>query len=168
MHCALCPDSHLDPAQRAHHPSAFISHAPPGFLHSTHLASPGSSVLSRTKCRPTSGPLQWLSPVPGMLLLHVLWPKWDSGAWSGHLLVLVPPAFRPRCCHSVPGLRSTARFCTGEQVTVLVTRHVSPDTVGTPSVSGMSEPHITLHPHCNPITHGEALTFQGGHRVRPC
>lgn len=104
-----------------------------------------------------------------MLFLHVLWPRWDFGAWSGPLLILVSPAFRPHCRHSIPSLRSTARSCTGKQVTVLVTRHVSPDTVWVlPSVSGTSEPHITLHPHCNPLTHGKALTFQGGQRVQPC
>lgn len=152
-----------------------FAQTPTWTLHSVPITLlPSSPMLPQAFSTPPTWPLlaprslQWLSPVPGMLLLHVLWPKWDSGAWSGHLLVLVSPAFRPRCRHSVPGLRPTARFCTGEQVTVLVTRHVSPDTVGTPSVSGMSEPHITLHPHCNPITHGEALTFQGGHRVRPC
>ena len=59
-------------------------------------------------------------------------------------------------------------FLHGKQVTILVTGQVSADTVwALPSVSGMSEPHITLHSHCNPIKYGKALIFQGARGSSP-
>ena len=85
-----------------------------------------------------------------------------------HLLIRVSPAFCPLCRHSIPGLCSMAHSSTGKQVTILVTGQVSADTVwALPSVNGMSEPHITLHSHCNPIKYGKALIFQGARGSSP-
>ena len=89
----------------------------------------------------------------------LVWPPPHSGLPS---LPSPLPSFHPWSPFHGPLLHRKAGDSLGHKTRV--TSHC----VGTPSVSGTSEPHITLHPHCNPLTHGKALTFQGGQRVRPC